>query len=109
VSDAEQTADERRQVLAEEAEMLRARVHELDAKEDDHSYDGGFADSGQVAAERGENRVLYDQLRRELDDIEVALARMDDGSYGTCEVCGGEIGVSRLEMLPATRFCIDHA
>lgn len=108
MSDAEQT-EERRTALEEEAEALRAKVHELDAKEDDLSYDEGFADSAQVAAERGENRVLYDQLRRELDDIEHALARMDEGTYGTCEVCGADIAVARLEMLPATRFCIDHA
>jgi len=109
MSDAEPDIDERRRALEEEAEVLRTRVHELDAKEDDLSYDEGFADSAQVAAERGENKVLYDQLRRELDDIEHALARMDDGTYGTCEVCGTRIGEARLEMLPATRFCIDHA
>lgn len=100
---------ERRAALQEEAEQLRGRVRELDATSDDLPYDEGFADSGQVAAERGENRVLYDQLRRELDDIENALRRMDDGTYGTCEVCGNPISEDRLEMLPATRFCIEHA
>lgn len=106
---AEHAPEDLRAALEEEAELLRSKVDELDAKGDDLSYDEGFADSAQVAAERGENRVLYDQLRRELDDIERALARMDDGSYGTCEVCGNRISEARLEMLPATRFCIDHA
>ena len=106
---AEHAPEDLRAALQEEAELLRSKVQELDAKGDDLSYDEGFADSAQVAAERGENRVLYDQLRRELDDIEHALARMDDGSYGTCEVCGNPISEARLEMLPATRFCIDHA
>ena len=95
--------------LEREREILRERVHELDSKGDDLDYDDNFADSGQVAAEMGENRVLYDQLRRDLDDIEKALERMDDGSYGTCEVCGNEIGAARLEVMPATRVCIDHA
>jgi len=106
---AEHAPEDLRAALQEEAELLRSKVQELDAKGDDLSYDEGFADSAQVAAERGENRVLYDQLRRELDDIEHALARMDDGSYGSCEVCGNQISEARLEMLPATRFCIDHA
>ena len=57
----------------------------------------------------GENRVLYDQLRQDLDDIEKALERMDAGTYGTCEVCGNEIGAARLEVMPSTRVCIDHA
>ena len=101
--------DDRRAELEQERDLLRAKVHELDAKEDDLSYDEGFADSAQVAAERGENRVLYDQLRRDLDDIEKALERMDAGAYGTCEVCGGTIGPDRIEVMPATSFCIQHA
>jgi DnaK suppressor protein len=105
----ESATDERRAALEDERDLLRDKVHELDAKEDDLSYDDNFADSGQVAAERGENKVLYDQLRRELDDIEKALARMDEGTYGTCEVCGADIGADRLDMLPATRYCIQHA
>lgn len=105
----ESVNDDVRAALEQERDVLRSRVHELDAKEDDLSYDDNFADSAQVAAERGENRVLYDQLRRELDDIESALERMDAGSYGTCEVCGNEISAARLEAMPATRFCIEHA
>ncbi len=101
--------DDRRAELEQERDLLRAKVHELDAKEDDLSYDEGFADSAQVAAERGENKVLYDQLRRDLDDIEKALERMDSGTYGTCEVCGDTIGPDRLEVMPATSFCIQHA
>lgn len=98
-----------REELERERALLSEKVHELDAKEDDLEYDGNFADSAQVAAEQGENKTLYDQLRRDLDDIEKALARMDDGTYGTCEVCGTEIGAARLEVMPATRVCIDHA
>ncbi|MFP5579367.1 MAG: TraR/DksA family transcriptional regulator [Acidimicrobiia bacterium] len=101
--------DDRRAALEHERDLLRDKVHELDAKGDDLSYDEGFADSAQVAAERGENKVLYDQLRRDLDDIEKALERMDAGSYGTCEVCGATIGPDRLEAMPSTRFCIQHA
>jgi DnaK suppressor protein len=106
---AEPANDDPRAALEQERDLLRSKVHELDAKEDDLSYDGNFADSAQVAAERGENKVLYDQLRRDLDDIENALERMDSGSYGTCEVCGATIGPDRLEVMPATRFCIQHA
>lgn len=98
-----------RDELERERALLTDKVHELDAKEDDLEYDGNFADSAQVAAEMGENKVLYDQLRRDLDDIEKALARMDDGTYGTCEVCGKDIGEARLEVMPSTRVCIDHA
>ncbi len=107
--DASAAQDSVRAALEHEREILRERVQELDSEGDDLDYDGNFADSAQVAAEMGENRVLYDQLRRDLDDIEQALSRMDDGTYGTCEVCGAEISAARLEVMPATRVCIDHA
>jgi DnaK suppressor protein len=72
-------------------------------------FDDNFADSGQVAAEQGENAVLAARLRTELDEVERALAKMDDGTYGLCEICGATIAEPRLEAMPATRFCIDHA
>ncbi len=107
--DASTAQDSVRAALEHEREILREKVQELDAEGDDLDYDGNFADSAQVAAEMGENRVLYDQLRRDLDDIDRALTRMDDGTYGVCEVCGAEISPARLEVMPATRVCIDHA
>ncbi len=107
--DAAPDDDAVRAQLQQEREVLEGKVRELDSEGDDLEYDGNFADSAQVAAEMGENRVLYDQLRRDLDDIDKALARMDEGTYGTCEVCGAEIGAARLEVMPSTRVCIDHA
>lgn len=109
LSDEVNQEGDRRAALEAERELVEARMHELNSEGDELAYDDNFADSAQVAAEIGENRVLYDQLRRELDDIEKALARMDDGTYGTCEVCGNQIGEARLEAMPSTRRCIDHA
>ena len=72
-------------------------------------FDDNFADSGQVAAEQGENHVLASQLRSELDEVENALRKLDEGTYGKCETCGEPISEARLEAMPATRFCIAHA
>lgn len=72
-------------------------------------FDENFADAAQVSAEQGENQALAASLRDQLADVEHALSRLDDGSYGTCEQCGKPIGSARLEAMPATRFCIDHA
>ncbi len=46
------------------------------------------------------------EAARELREIEAALARIADGTYGVCEVCGGAIGRDRLRALPATRRCL---
>ncbi|MDQ3107930.1 MAG: TraR/DksA C4-type zinc finger protein [Actinomycetota bacterium] len=46
-------------------------------------------------------------MEGELADVEHALHRIDDGTYGTCEACGKPISDERLAALPATRFCVD--
>jgi RNA polymerase-binding transcription factor DksA len=97
-----------RSQLEGERARLRAQIRDLGG-ESSLSYDEGFADSGQVAAVQGENRALLGQLTEQLSDIERALAKLDAGTYGMCEVCGGPIQEARLEVMPATRFCIRHA
>jgi DnaK suppressor protein len=99
------TRQDSRHLLEDERDNLRGQLGELTGG----AFDENFADSGQVAAEKGENRVLANRLREQLDDVERALSRLDDGSYGQCETCGAPIGETRLEVMPAARFCIAHA
>lgn len=101
--------DRLRDELAGERSQLGAQLGELGEGEDALAFDENFADSAQVAAEQGENRALASQLREQLDDIDAALRRLDDGTYGRCEVCGVAIADARLEAMPATRWCIEHA
>lgn len=99
-----------RATLEREREHLRAQLGELvPGTEASLTFDENFADSGQVAAEQGEAQALAGPLLVQLADIEAALAKLDDGSYGTCETCGDPIAEARLEAMPATRFCITHA
>lgn len=99
-----------RSVLEAQQADFQRQIDELDVTSvDAHEFDENFADSGQVAAEQGENLALAMQFRDQLGDVDLALAKLDAGTYGTCEVCGAAIGADRLEALPATRFCIDHA
>lgn len=98
-----------RDQLEQEQAHLQTQLAELDHTEVETTFDDNFADSGQVAAEQGENRALASQLRDQLDDVERALTKLDDGSYGRCEVCEQSIQANRLEAMPATRFCIEHA
>lgn len=73
------------------------------------SFDGGFADSGQVTAERGEVEALVGSLLETLREVEHALAKFEEGTYGKCEVCGSDIAPARLEAKPAARSCIECA
>ena len=54
------------------------------------------------------NRDLLDQVRSDLDDVDAALRRLEEGTYGRCEACGQPIGETRLEALPAARYCLRH-
>lgn len=49
------------------------------------------------------------RARRTVADIDDALARIEDGSYGICESCGRPIPVARLEALPHARTCVHCA
>jgi RNA polymerase-binding transcription factor DksA len=101
--------EELQQVLEAQREQLSEQLHDLGVEGETGIVDDNFADTAQVSAEQGEAQALAAQLRDQLDDVEHALARLDDGTYGTCEVCGQPIGDARLEVMPATRFCIQHA
>jgi DnaK suppressor protein len=90
--------------LERERDELRSQLEEQGI-----DYDENFADSGQVAAEQGENRALVSLLEETLEEVERALAKLDEGGYGVCEGCGKQISEARLEAMPATRHCIDCA
>ena len=90
--------------LEEERDQLTEQLTELEGG----AFDENFADSGQVAAEQGEVGALAASLRDQLDSVEQALTKLDDGTYGLCERCQQPIPEARLEAVPASRFCIEH-
>ena len=99
-----------RVLLEQERRELSDRISELGfGGEEGLTYDSNFADSSQVTAERGEAEAEVATLRDRLEEVEQALAKLDTGSYGTCEGCGSAIDSARLEALPSARFCISCA
>jgi RNA polymerase-binding transcription factor DksA len=72
------------------------------------SYDQHQADVGTETFEREKDLSILEQVEAELADVEHALRRLDDGTYGTCEVCGKAIPDDRLEAMPAARLCLEH-
>lgn len=72
------------------------------------SYDQHQADMGTETFEREKDLSILEQVEAELADVEHALRRLDDGTYGTCEVCGKVIPDERLEAMPAARLCLEH-
>ena len=63
----------------------------------------------QVTAERGEAEALAAQLQEALAQVEKALRKIEQDTYGTCERCAKPISPPRLEAQPATALCIECA
>ena len=75
----------------------------------DSTYDNHLADTATETYERELDEGLEEDAREQLHQVEKALGRIESGEYGTCEICGKEIPVERLEAVPWTTLCIDDA
>ena len=74
----------------------------------EHQKDDGM-DTYDLASDARDQEIsviLTDRVREKLGAIDEALGRIDDGSYGVCEECGGSIAVERLKARPVTTLCI---
>ena len=71
--------------------------------------DNHLADAATETYERELDEGLEEDAREQLHQVEKALARIESGEYGRCEICGKEIPVERLEAVPWTTLCIDDA
>ena len=99
-----------RAALDEERTQLRHQLADLGFGDDGGlAYDQNFADSSQVTAERGEVEALANSLKETLAEVEHALAKFEEGTYGLCENCGQPIAPARLEAKPGARLCINCA
>lgn len=65
------------------------------------------ADAGSETFEREKDMAILSNLEEQIVEIEKALARVDEGTYGTCEACGKPIGDERLEVIPTARYCVE--
>ena len=87
----------------------RSRTYGADPDSDDVTFeaDAGFSDRSHSTEERSRVIAVVRALRSNLHDVDRALAKMDAGTYGTCERCGKPIGAERLEAIPWALLCID--
>jgi len=69
-------------------------------------YSSHIADDASNTYEREKDITLERTLSGLLADVEDALAKFDEGTYGKCEECGRPIGLARLQALPYARLCI---
>jgi RNA polymerase-binding transcription factor DksA len=96
-------------VLARLASMT-ADLESLFAASANSNADDEHDPEGQtIAYERSQLSALIERARNHLLRIDAAAARLQEGRYGICEVCGSAIPAARLEARPTARTCVGHA
>ena len=93
-------AEARLASLIDEYDAVVAASRDTNA-DDEHDPEGST-----IAFERSQIGTVVRLARHQLVEIEAAQARLDAGTYGSCETCGEPIGEARLEARPAARTCI---
>ncbi len=96
-----------RGLLTRIADEHQTGQSEQDSVSELSSFDQHQADLGTETFEREKDLSFLESIEAELADVEHALRRLDEGTYGICEACGRPIGEDRLEAVPAARFCRD--
>jgi DnaK suppressor protein len=96
-------------LTARRGELRKKLAHDLDNLRNFRGEDT-TGDAADVAFESGSDEMasqLAELDSRELSQIDRALARLKQGTYGLCESCSGKIPVARLNFLPYSTLCID--
>ena len=70
-------------------------------------YGTHMADDASDVSDQETNATVHGQLQWLLSEVVYALAKIEAGTYGTCEACGKPIHPARLEALPTARFCME--
>ena len=99
-----------RKKLEEERTRLREEIEQLNhVREEGIDYGRDVADDGAEAFDATMNIALSESLEDTLWQVEDALQRFEDGSYGICQDCGRPIEWGRLKILPHTPLCAECA
>ena len=64
------------------------------------------ADHATISADSAIEQAITNQQRGELKDIDYALFKIENGTYGVCEMCEEPIGAQRLKVKPQAKYCI---
>ena len=107
-------ASQRQELLARRhsylADVERSTATALELTEDganqDMADEDGFGEGDTLNVERDRLRVVASEARAKVAEIDAAIGRVDEGTYGSCEACGKPIPKARLEVVPEATLCV---
>lgn len=102
------TMDDLKAKLLLQRERLMDRIEALKEEVDDAEigYETHQADAATMTFDQEKDAGLLQDNERTLTQVEKALERFDEGTYGICEDCGEAIDIARLEAIPYTSRCL---
>jgi len=103
---AERLAAERDRTLQLLSDLTQDFESVVSATRDTNVDDEHDPEGATIAFERSQIAALVRKARQRLDEVDAALARVRDATYGLCETCGRPIAQDRLEARPVARACI---
>lgn len=95
-----------RKRLLEEWEQIQANVRPVEVRREGSPF-GKREEEASESFELEKRLALEQQLRDHLAEVEHALRKLDEGTYGLCDSCGQPIAPDRLEALPQASLCVD--
>lgn len=104
--------DDVRDVLMAKQQDLLGRAADLTVAPDATggiSFGKRVGDGTSLAVERLTQVAAHEQMLRQAEEIERALAKLDDGTYGLCDSCGAPIPEGRLQIHPWAVLCVPCA
>ena len=93
--------EERRKQIKKNIEDVYAEMEGLNNSEANDEVD-----HASISTDRMIEQAITSQQAKELNEIEVAMSKITNGSYGICEMCEEDIGVQRLKVKPHAKYCI---
>ncbi len=97
-----------KKILLKEREEIIGGVKQIDESSKEIGQDG-IQDIGDEAANIYNKQILLslnENERIRLQEVDDALDRLANGTYGICEECGGPVGLKRLEVRPVAKYCV---
>jgi DnaK suppressor protein len=92
--------------LAEELEQLKSTVRPADERREGSPF-GKREEEAAESFELEKRLTLEKRIREQLAEVEHALQKFEDGTYGRCDNCGQPIDPARLEALPQASLCLN--
>ncbi|MGZ4446193.1 MAG: TraR/DksA family transcriptional regulator [Nocardioides sp.] len=109
--DTDRTTPAREVLLAKLAELdgEMTALETLPGERGEISFGKRVGEGTAMAVDRLSQVGVHDKLQATRADVVRALAKIDEGSYAVCDVCGGPVGDERLEALPWATMCVADA